>query len=84
VGEARAEHVRRTGEDAFAELVVPAAGVRMLQWTGRAIRTECDTATIICYDRRLSGQSYGKRILSGSPPYPVQQRAGMRQKALIM
>lgn len=38
----RADYLNAKGRDAFAELVVPAAGVRMLQWTGRAVRTETD------------------------------------------
>lgn len=83
IGEARAEHVRRSGGDPFEELVVPATGVRLQQWTGRAIRTETDSATIICYDKRLTTQAYGRRILRGLPPYPVHPRHGMRQQELV-
>ena len=42
VEEARAEWLRNEGRDPFSELVVPATGLRLLQWTGRAIRTEDD------------------------------------------
>jgi ATP-dependent DNA helicase DinG len=75
VDEARAEWLRSLGRDPFAELVIPATGIRLLQWTGRAIRVETDRAEIICYDRRLVDQAYGRRLLSGLPPYPVQERA---------
>jgi ATP-dependent DNA helicase DinG len=75
VDEARAEWLRSLGRDPFAELAVPATGIRLLQWTGRAIRVETDRAEIICYDRRLVDQAYGRRLLSGLPPYPVQERA---------
>ncbi|MFZ1609170.1 MAG: helicase C-terminal domain-containing protein, partial [Rhodoferax sp.] len=44
------------------------------QWTGRAIRTEDDHAAVICYDKRLVLQSYGRRMLAGLPPYRLEQR----------
>jgi ATP-dependent DNA helicase DinG len=71
VSEARAEYVNSRGGDYFSQLVVPAAGVRLLQWTGRAIRDENDQALITCFDGRLQSTSFGRRILSGLPPYPV-------------
>jgi ATP-dependent DNA helicase DinG len=69
VDEARAEWLRRLGRDPFNELVVPATGIKLLQWTGRAIRTESDRAEVVCYDKRLLTQAYGRRMLSGLPPY---------------
>ncbi len=72
VGEARAEYVEAGGGNAFADLVVPETGVRLLQWTGRGIRTESDTARITLFDRRITEQAYGRRILAGLPPYPVE------------
>lgn len=72
VGQARADFVQASGGDAFFDLVVPAAGVRMLQWTGRGLRTETDRVTITCYDARLVDTDFGKRILSGLPPYPLR------------
>jgi ATP-dependent DNA helicase DinG len=74
VDEARAEWLKSVGRDPFNELVIPATGVRLLQWTGRAIRTEEDRAQVICYDKRLSTQAYGRRMLSGLPPYRVERR----------
>ena len=74
VGEARADYVESRGGSAFDEIVVPEAGVRLLQWTGRGIRTESDEATIVIYDRRLTQTQFGKRILGGLPPYPVRQQ----------
>jgi ATP-dependent DNA helicase DinG len=74
VEEARAEWLKREGRDPFSELVVPATGIRLLQWTGRAIRTETDQARVVCYDKRLLNQSYGRRMLQGLPPYQVLRR----------
>ena len=82
VEEARAEWLRRIGRDPFAELTVPATGIRLLQWTGRAIRTEEDHATVICYDRRLLQQAYGRRMLQGLPPYAVSRRVAGVVRAL--
>jgi len=74
VDEARAEWLRSVGRDPFNELVIPATGIKLLQWTGRAIRTEDDRARVICYDKRLIQQTYGRRMLAGLPPYRVEQR----------
>jgi ATP-dependent DNA helicase DinG len=79
VGQARADWLKAQGRDPFSELVVPATGARLLQWTGRALRTETDEAVVVCYDARLLRQSYGRRMLKGLPPYRLQRRdsAGM-------
>jgi ATP-dependent DNA helicase DinG len=74
VDEARAEWLRSVGRDPFNELVIPATGIKLLQWTGRAIRTEDDRAQVICYDKRLTTQAYGRRMLSGLPPYRMERR----------
>ncbi|MGB4359991.1 MAG: ATP-dependent DNA helicase DinG [Rhodoferax sp.] len=75
VEEARAEWLKRAGRDPFNELVVPATGIKLLQWTGRAIRSETDQARVICYDKRLLNTAYGRRMLQGLPPYAVSRRA---------
>jgi ATP-dependent DNA helicase DinG len=80
VGEARSEYVQATGGNPFDDLVVPATGVRMLQWTGRGIRTETDKTRITCFDRRLTETAFGRRILSGLPPYPVRVEPRMEPR----
>lgn len=74
VGEARSEWLRTSGRNPFVELVVPATAIRLAQWTGRAIRTEDDVATIHCYDRRLTTTPYGQQLLHGLPPFTLQHR----------
>jgi ATP-dependent DNA helicase DinG len=76
VGQARADWLKAQGRDPFSELVVPATGARLLQWTGRALRSETDEAVVVCYDARLLRQSYGRRMLKGLPPYRLQRRVG--------
>lgn len=82
VEEARSEWLKSIGRDPFSELVVPATGIKLLQWTGRAIRTEDDHATVICYDRRLLKLAFGRRMLQGLPPYAVSRRVGGVVQAL--
>lgn len=77
VDEARAEWLRSMGRDPFSELVIPATAIKLLQWTGRAIRTEEDQAHVVCYDKRLQLQTYGRRMLNGLPPYRRLQRHGL-------
>ena len=76
VGQARADWLKSQGRDPFNELVVPATGARLLQWTGRALRAETDEAVVVCYDARLLRQAYGRRMLQGLPPYRLQRRQG--------
>ena len=74
VDEARAEWLKSVGRDPFNELVIPATGIKLLQWTGRAIRTEEDQAHVVCYDKRLTQTAYGRRMLSGLPAYRLEKR----------
>lgn len=74
VDRARVDWLKAQGRDPFSEQVVPATGARLLQWTGRALRTEDDEAVVVCYDARLLRQSYGRRMLKGLPPYRLQRR----------
>jgi hypothetical protein len=48
--------------------------IRLAQWVGRAIRTEEDQAHVYCYDRRLTGTSYGQLLIKGLPPFTLQKR----------
>ncbi|RYG30471.1 MAG: ATP-dependent DNA helicase DinG, partial [Burkholderiales bacterium] len=79
--EARAEYVEAEGGDAFNDLVVPATGLRLLQWVGRGVRTETDFARIVCFDSRLTDRAFGRKMLSGLPPYPIRQIAVRRETA---
>ena len=56
-------------------LVVPATGLRLLQWVGRGVRTETDWARITCFDCRLTQRDFGRRMLRGLPPFPVREVA---------
>jgi len=72
--EARAEWLRSNGGNPFMELVVPATGMRLAQWVGRAIRSESDLANVFCYDKRLTQTHYGKQLLRSLPAFTLYQR----------
>jgi ATP-dependent DNA helicase DinG len=84
VSEARAEWMEAKGRSSFAEMVVPATGVTLNQWTGRGIRTELDCATIVCYDPRLSSTTFGKQLLRGLPPFTKVKRVNGVEELLRM
>lgn len=74
IDEARAEWIKGQGGDSFGEISVPATAVKLAQWVGRLIRTEADSGTVICYDKRLSDTGYGKSIMKTLPAFQVQTR----------
>jgi len=74
VDEARAEWLRSNGGNPFNELVLPATGIRLAQWVGRAIRNETDRAQVYCYDKRLTQTRYGQQLLKSLPSFTLKQR----------
>jgi ATP-dependent DNA helicase DinG len=66
---ALAEWVEQAGGNSFAELSVPEASVRLLQATGRLLRSETDRGRITVLDRRLISRAYGYDLLNALPPY---------------
>lgn len=69
VEEALAEWLTGLSRDPFAEVTVPRAGLKLVQWVGRAIRTADDRAEITLFDRRLVSKSYGARLRRGLPAF---------------
>jgi len=47
---------------------VPEAAVALKQGAGRLIRRETDTGLLVVCDTRLTGMSYGRRLLAALPP----------------
>jgi Rad3-related DNA helicase len=61
---ARAEQVR----DAFAQLALPQAALRLKQGFGRLIRRSSDRGAVVILDNRILGKDYGKAFLDVLPP----------------
>ena len=61
--------VEQQGENSFIKLAVPDAAMRLVQASGRLLRSENDTGRIILFDERIVRRRYGKIILESMPPY---------------
>jgi ATP-dependent DNA helicase DinG len=55
--------------NAFMTLAVPDAAFRLVQASGRLLRSETDTGRITLFDERIVNKRYGKAILESLPPY---------------
>lgn len=69
VGATYNEWLESQGRNAFVEISIPDAILKLTQACGRLIRTEEDTGIVSILDRRLVTQRYGSRILSALPPF---------------
>jgi ATP-dependent DNA helicase DinG len=66
---ALSEWVEARGGNAFMEITVPDASLKLIQACGRLLRTETDTGKISLLDRRILTKRYGKAILNSLPPF---------------
>ena len=66
---ALAEWVEAQGRNAFMEISVPDAALRVVQAAGRLLRTETDTGRVTLLDRRVLTRRYGRAILDSLPPF---------------
>jgi len=66
---ALAEWVEAQGRNAFMEISVPDAALRLVQASGRLLRTEEDVGRITLMDRRILTRRYGRAILDSLPPF---------------
>jgi ATP-dependent DNA helicase DinG len=66
---ALAEWVEAGGRNAFMEISVPDAALRLVQASGRLLRTEEDEGRVTLMDRRIKTRRYGRAILDSLPPF---------------
>ncbi len=66
---ALSEWLKSQGRDPFMEVAVPDAALRLVQASGRLLRTERDTGRVSLLDRRLVTKRYGRAILDSLPPF---------------
>ena len=69
VAQATAEWVESAGRNAFMELTVPDATLKLVQACGRLIRHESDHGRIVLLDRRIVSRRYGMDMLDSLPAY---------------
>jgi ATP-dependent DNA helicase DinG len=76
VDQAMAEWAEARGRNAFYEISVPDAALKLVQACGRLIRHENDHGTITMLDKRIVTKRYGKALLESLPPYKLQLAGG--------
>ena len=69
VDQAIAEWAEQRGRNAFYEISVPDAALKLIQACGRLIRHENDWGTITMLDKRVVTQRYGRVLLQSLPPF---------------
>lgn len=69
VGATLSEWIEASGGNAFQQVMIPDAALRMVQACGRLLRTETDTGVVTILDRRLVTQRYGALLLNALPPF---------------
>lgn len=69
--EARIEAMEERGENAFWNLMVPSAAMRLKQGVGRLIRTRTDRGAVLVLDDRLLTRRYGRTLRDALPPMPL-------------
>lgn len=72
VDSALAEWLEAQGRNPFMEISVPDAALRLVQASGRLLRTESDTGRVTLLDRRVLTRRYGRAILDSLPPFTRQ------------
>ncbi len=66
------EWVEQRGGNAFMDITVPDAAMKLVQACGRLLRKETDTGTITILDKRLMTKRYGKLLLNCLPEYTIE------------
>ena len=69
---AMAEWIEAQGGNAFMQIAVPDAAIKLVQACGRLLRTEEDSGLVTVLDRRLISKRYGKAILDSLPPFRLE------------
>ena len=69
IDQAIAEWAEAQGRNAFYDITVPDAALKLVQACGRLIRHEEDHGVISMLDKRIVTQRYGKALLESLPPY---------------
>lgn len=69
--EARAQAIEQAGGNAFMDLSVPQAVIKLRQGFGRLIRRKTDWGSVVILDNRIVTKYYGKAFIGSLPEVPV-------------
>jgi len=69
---ALAEWIESRGGNPFMDITVPDAALKLVQASGRLLRTETDSGKVTLLDRRIVSRRYGRAMLDSLPPFTRQ------------
>ncbi len=69
VTETESEWFEQSGKNYFMEVSVPEAALKLVQASGRLLRSEQDSGIVTLLDNRVLSKRYGQSILSTLPPF---------------
>ena len=72
IAAAHSELLESQGRDAFMEISVPDAAQKLVQASGRLLRTEEDEGRVTLLDTRLLSRRYGRSILDSLPAFTME------------
>ena len=72
IAAAHSELLEAQGRDPFMEISVPDAAQKLVQASGRLLRTEEDEGRVTLLDRRLISRRYGRAILESLPAFNME------------
>jgi ATP-dependent DNA helicase DinG len=72
IAAAHSELLEAQGRDPFMEISVPDAAQKLVQASGRLLRTEKDEGRITLLDTRLISRRYGRAILESLPGFKME------------
>jgi len=64
-------YLESLNRNSFMEISLPDASLRLIQASGRLIRTETDKGRITIFDNRLVTKFYGKHLLGALPDFNI-------------
>ena len=65
------KHLLSQNRNSFIEVSLPDASLKLIQASGRLMRSETDTGKITIFDKRLITKFYGKKLLNALPNYNI-------------
>jgi len=72
IAAAHSELLEAQGRDPFMEISVPDAAQKLVQASGRLLRTEEDEGRVTLLDTRLISRRYGRAILESLPAFSME------------
>ena len=71
IAQTRNEWLEAQGKNAFIEVSLPEASLKLTQMVGRLVRDEQDSGKVMILDNRLKTKFYGKMLLENLPGFEV-------------